>query len=87
MSEEFVTSDDVSAYAHRLTTSVAPSMLTDETGEAVRTATAPAAIGLGPLLGDSAPMRALFAHIERIAPTAANVLVTGESGTGKELVA
>ncbi|HVS65139.1 MAG TPA: sigma-54 dependent transcriptional regulator [Thermoanaerobaculia bacterium] len=39
------------------------------------------------LVGDSAPMRALRATIERAAPTPATVLITGESGTGKELVA
>ena len=32
-------------------------------------------------------MRALFARLERIAPTEANILITGETGTGKELVA
>jgi transcriptional regulator with GAF, ATPase, and Fis domain len=32
-------------------------------------------------------MRALFAAIEKVAPTDATVLVCGESGTGKELVA
>ncbi|HEX2834332.1 MAG TPA: sigma-54 dependent transcriptional regulator [Thermoanaerobaculia bacterium] len=39
------------------------------------------------ILGDSAPIRALRAAIERVAPTDARVLIRGESGTGKELVA
>ena len=39
------------------------------------------------LVGASAPMRALFAKIGRVAPSDATVLLQGESGTGKELVA
>ena len=39
------------------------------------------------LVGSSAPMRALYQMIERVAPTDSTVLVHGESGTGKELVA
>jgi len=39
------------------------------------------------LLGQSAPMRALYDQIQRVAPTSASVLITGESGSGKELVA
>ncbi len=42
---------------------------------------------LGPLVGTSSKMKAVFALIERVAPTNVSVLVTGESGTGKELVA
>jgi DNA-binding NtrC family response regulator len=41
----------------------------------------------GGLVGASAPMRALFAKIGRVAPSDATVLLQGESGTGKELVA
>jgi DNA-binding NtrC family response regulator len=41
----------------------------------------------GRLVGRSAPMRALFAQLARVAPLEASVLVLGETGTGKELVA
>ncbi|MFK7987218.1 MAG: sigma-54-dependent transcriptional regulator [Sandaracinaceae bacterium] len=39
------------------------------------------------MIGESPPMRALYADIEKVAPTRGRVLVTGESGTGKELIA
>jgi DNA-binding NtrC family response regulator len=42
---------------------------------------------LGPLRGQSAPMRRLMARILRAAQTDASVLLQGESGTGKELIA
>src|SRR5690606_605527 len=41
----------------------------------------------GDMVGTSVAMRALFARLERIAPSEASVLITGETGTGKELVA
>ena len=43
--------------------------------------------GLNRLVGRSAPMRAVYDMIVRVAPTRTTVLITGESGTGKELVA
>jgi DNA-binding NtrC family response regulator len=39
------------------------------------------------MVGSSAPIRALFERIARVALSPAPVLITGESGTGKELVA
>jgi DNA-binding NtrC family response regulator len=39
------------------------------------------------LIGDSPAMGGLLATIERVAPTAARVLISGENGVGKELVA
>ncbi|HEX7666377.1 MAG TPA: sigma 54-interacting transcriptional regulator [Polyangiaceae bacterium] len=42
---------------------------------------------LGDLWGTSIPMQRLFAIVDKVAKTDANVLVEGESGTGKELVA
>ena len=41
----------------------------------------------GDLLGESAAMRKLFELLDRVAASAATVLVVGETGTGKELVA
>jgi two-component system response regulator GlrR len=41
----------------------------------------------GPLVGGSPVMRAMYARLARVAPTAATVLIHGETGTGKELVA
>ncbi|HEX5052532.1 MAG TPA: sigma-54 dependent transcriptional regulator [Planctomycetota bacterium] len=41
----------------------------------------------GTMVGDSAPMRALFEVTARVAATDSNVLIVGETGTGKELVA
>ena len=43
--------------------------------------------GYGGLVGRSAPMRHLFAQLDRVAPSEITVLIQGESGTGKELVA
>jgi len=39
------------------------------------------------LIGDSEPIRKVYALIQRVAPTDATVLTVGENGTGKELVA
>ena len=41
----------------------------------------------GPLLGESQSMRAVFALLERTAPSNTTLLIRGETGTGKELVA
>jgi DNA-binding NtrC family response regulator len=41
----------------------------------------------GDAVGSSFPMRALFATLERVAPTDQTVLLLGESGTGKEVLA
>jgi len=43
--------------------------------------------GGAPLIGNSGPMQDIRALIERIAPTAATVLIEGESGTGRTLLA
>lgn len=42
---------------------------------------------LSQLIGESVPMKELFALINRVADSESAVLVTGERGTGKELVA
>ncbi len=39
------------------------------------------------MIGECAAMKEVFSRINKVAPTAANVLILGESGTGKELVA
>jgi two-component system, NtrC family, response regulator HydG len=43
--------------------------------------------GLERIIGQSAPMKEVFARIQRAAPVDSTVLILGESGTGKELVA
>lgn len=43
--------------------------------------------GFHGLVGNSAPMRALYERIRRVATASGAVLICGESGTGKELVA
>ncbi len=43
--------------------------------------------GAGALVGDSAPMQALYEQVRQVGPTKAAVLIHGETGTGKELVA
>ena len=44
-------------------------------------------LGIGPILGASAPMQEIYRLIELAAASSAPVLITGETGTGKELVA
>ena len=39
------------------------------------------------IIGKSAALEAVLAHVQRVAPTDATVLVQGETGTGKELIA
>ena len=39
------------------------------------------------IVGSSKPIKHVFERLEKVAPTAARVLITGENGTGKELVA
>jgi len=46
-----------------------------------------AAPQFGPLVAQSASMRAIFDRLAKIAPTDLTVLINGETGTGKELVA
>lgn len=41
----------------------------------------------GAAIGESVPMRELFAVLARVAPTDAPVLLLGETGTGKEVIA
>ncbi len=41
----------------------------------------------GEIIGTSAPMKAIFKMIRKVAPTDLSVLILGETGTGKELVA
>jgi DNA-binding NtrC family response regulator len=41
----------------------------------------------GDMVGQSGPMKEIYALVARVAPTSSTVLIRGESGTGKELVA
>ncbi|MCB9554658.1 MAG: sigma 54-dependent Fis family transcriptional regulator [Deltaproteobacteria bacterium] len=43
--------------------------------------------GFGSMIGESEAMRAVFALLERVAPTDETVLITGETGVGKEVCA
>jgi len=56
--------------------------------EVKRLRTAVEAIGApGQMIGDSLPMKEVYALLGRVQDTDATVLITGENGTGKELVA
>ena len=39
------------------------------------------------IIGESAPMREIFALVDKLSETEANVLILGENGTGKDLIA
>lgn len=54
---------------------------------AARAASAPALGRFGGLYGGSTAMQDIYRRIDKVAPTAATVLVVGESGSGKEVVA
>ncbi len=43
--------------------------------------------GMENIIGESAPMKAVFEMIQQVAPSRATAMITGASGTGKELVA
>jgi two-component system response regulator HydG len=74
--------DEVLLYVQR---AIAERRLREE-NRALRQAVAERS-GYAALVGRSAPMRALYELIERVAHSSAPVLVRGESGSGKELVA
>ena len=42
---------------------------------------------VGNMIGNCKPMKLLYDHIQRVAPSDSTVLIQGETGTGKELVA
>jgi two-component system response regulator HydG len=54
---------------------------------ALRARLAELAPGVGGLVGDAPPFRAVLDTLRQAAPTSATVLLVGESGTGKELAA
>jgi len=56
-------------------------------GEREEAVPASAARGFGPLVGQSLPMRELYAQLERLAASDCSVLIEGETGAGKERVA
>ncbi len=56
-------------------------------GEHEQPVPASAARSFGPLVGQSLPMREMYAQLERVAKSDCSVLVEGETGVGKERVA
>lgn len=70
-----------------VTAAVGDSTLIARSGDAPSVVPLSTAARFGDALGGSVAMRALFATLERVAPTGETILLLGESGTGKELIA
>jgi DNA-binding NtrC family response regulator len=63
------------------------SLLRLSAGEREQPVPASAARAFGPLVGQSLPMRELYAQLERVAASDCSLLIEGETGVGKERVA
>jgi len=75
------------ALVERLEAAIADWPAPEDASRAPPRAAADAAFDFAGFIGRSPAMAAVYAQIERMAPSRAPVFVTGESGTGKELCA
>ncbi|MBL9039033.1 MAG: sigma 54-interacting transcriptional regulator, partial [Archangium sp.] len=75
------------AMAAQLSQALQATSLYTELQRARRAPSVPVGYLFNNVIGESAPMRALYKVIQKAAPTDATVLITGESGTGKERIA
>jgi Nif-specific regulatory protein len=79
--------DRLAAFGRQVSHALQATSLYTELKRAIEQPQSPVAYFFNKIIGESPPMKAVYALVQKAARTDATVLVRGESGTGKELIA